>query len=142
MQKNHQCKQKQEELLLWVNTTILKDKNGHKDRKPIDQGRTQIPSTWLICWDNKYIISYRLQVQVRLVLLLVGAEPINRVDVFRVRLIKVGERHDDGGTLKDKHMDQWMFASWNDLNNKGWERMKAETWDKIKRYMVLWRAEL
>ena len=39
-------------------------------------------------------------------LLLVGVEPIDRVDVLRVRLIKVGERHDDGSTLKDKHKDQ------------------------------------
>lgn len=39
---------------------------------------------------NKYY-SYRLQVKIRLVLFLVGVEPLNGVDVLGVCLIEVGE---------------------------------------------------
>lgn len=46
--------------------------------------------------------SYRLQVKVSLVLFLVGVEPIDSVDVLRVGLIEVGERHHDRSALTEE----------------------------------------
>lgn len=46
--------------------------------------------------------SYRLQVEVSLVLLLVGVEPVDGVDVLGVGLIEVGERHHDRSALTER----------------------------------------
>lgn len=63
---------------------------------------TTVTSWWeLICW-TRFTGSYRLQVQVGLVLLLVGAEPVHGVDVLGVGLVEVGERHHDRSALENK----------------------------------------
>lgn len=45
--------------------------------------------------------TYRLQIKIRLVLLLVGVKAINGVDVSGVGLIKVWEGHHDGSALRE-----------------------------------------